>query len=110
VVPVAATHPETKQEPAIPLGLRLAGIFLRSVFVAALLVVMVRVALPQSEQIWSVYETPGDLIRVALGVVAGIWIIAHLFMLPKDVEAYRTWIYVGLVLAPLAIIVAIAVW
>jgi DMSO/TMAO reductase YedYZ heme-binding membrane subunit len=110
VVPVAATHTEDTKEPTIPLGLRLAGIFLRSVFVAALLVVTVRVALPQNERLWSVYETPGDLIRVALGLVAAIWIIAHLFMLPKDAEAYRTWVYLGLALAPLAVIVAIVVW
>jgi hypothetical protein len=90
--------------------LRLTGIFLRSVFVAALLVVTVRVALPQSERIWSVYETPGDLVRLLLGVGAAVWIIAHLFMLPKDADAYRTWVYLGLVLAPLAVIVAIAVW
>ena len=110
MVPVAATHPDTKEGAHIPFGLRLAGIFLRSVFVAALLVVTLRVALPQSERIWSAYETPGDLIRIALDLVAGIWIVTHLFMLPKDPEAYRTWVYLGLVLAPLAVICAIAVW
>jgi len=31
-------------------------------------------------------------------------------MLPKDAEAYRTWIYLGLALAPVAVICAIAVW
>jgi hypothetical protein len=110
VVLLAESGPNPALEPHIPLGLRITGIFLRSVFVAALLVVTLRVALPQSEQIWSVYETPGDLIRLVLGVAAAIWIIAHLFMLPKDPEAYRTWVYLGLVLAPLAVICAIAVW
>jgi hypothetical protein len=110
MVPRAENGPDTAIEPHIPLGLRLTGIFLRSVFVAALLAVTVRVALPQSEKIWSVYETPGDLIRLVLGVGAAVWIIAHLFMLPKDADAYRTWVYLGLVLAPLAVIVAIAVW
>jgi hypothetical protein len=45
-----------------------------------------------------------------LGFVACVWILAHLFILPKDAEAYRTWIYLGLVAAPLALACAIAVW
>lgn len=31
-------------------------------------------------------------------------------MPPKDAEAYRTWVYLGLAVVPLAIIFAIAVW
>jgi hypothetical protein len=31
-------------------------------------------------------------------------------MLPKDAEAYRTWVYLGLVVAPFALAVAIAIW
>jgi hypothetical protein len=111
VDPVTETAPDRAEAPLdIPLGLRIAGILLRSIFVGALLVIMVRVALPQSEKIWSVYETPGDVIRLALGVAAGLWMLAHLFMLPKDAEAYRTWVYLGLALAPVAVICAIAVW
>ena len=94
----------------VPLGLRIAAIALRSVFVCALLVVTVRVSTPQSETIWSVFETPGDFIRVLLGFVTCVWIVAHLFMLPKDFEGYRTWVYLGLALAPLAVACAIAVW
>jgi hypothetical protein len=97
-------------EEHVPLGLRIAAIALRSIFVCALLVVTVRVSTPQVETIWSVLETPGDVIRLALGLIAGIWIIAHLFMLPKDAQGYRTWVYLGLALAPLAIACAIAVW
>ena len=72
--------------------MRIAGIVLRSIFLCALLVVTVWVSLPQNESIWSVYETPGDLVRVALGFIVCVWILFHLFMLPKDVEGYRTWI------------------
>jgi len=75
-----------------------------------LLVVIVRVSAPQSESIWSAYETPGDLIRLALGVAVGVWILFHLFMLPEDAEGYRTWVYLGLAVVPLALICAIAVW
>ena len=73
-------------------GLRIAGIVLRSIFLCALLVVTVWVSLPQNESIWSVYETPGDVVRVALGFIVCVWILFHLFMLPKDAEGYRTWI------------------
>jgi hypothetical protein len=31
-------------------------------------------------------------------------------MLPKDPEAYRTWVYLGLVAVPFALICLIAVW
>jgi hypothetical protein len=72
--------------------LRIAGIVLRSIFLCALLVVTVWVSLPQNESIWSVYETPGDVVRVALGFIVCVWILFHLFMLPKDAEGYRTWI------------------
>ena len=64
--------------------MRIAGIVLRSIFLCALLVVTVWVSLPQNESIWSVYETPGDLVRVALGFIVCVWILFHLFMLPKD--------------------------
>ena len=95
---------------AVPTRLRVAGIILRSIFVCALLVVTVRVATPQSETIWTIFDSLGDLIRVILGFVACVWIVAHLFMLPKDAEGYRTWVYLGLALVPLALACAIAVW
>jgi len=83
---------------------------LRALFIAALLVVTVRVSSPQSETIWSAYETPGDLIRLALGLLVCVWIVVQMFMVPKDPEGYRTWLYLGLVAVPFAIICAIAVW
>ena len=93
------------------MGLRVLAIVLRALFMGALAVVVARVSSPQSETIWSVYETPGDLIRLALGFAVYLWIVIHLFMLPKDAEGYRTWVYLGLVVAPLALAaVAIAIW
>jgi hypothetical protein len=47
----------------IPMGLQIVAMILRALFIGALVVVTVRVSSPQSETIWSVYETPGDLIR-----------------------------------------------
>ena len=49
------------------MGLRILAIVLRALFIGALIAVTVRVSSPQSESLASVYETPGDLIRLALG-------------------------------------------
>jgi hypothetical protein len=95
---------------AIPIGLRILAIVLRALFIGALVVVTVRVSSPQSETLSSVYETPGDLIRLALGFAVGLWVVIHLFMLPQTVEGYRMWVYLGLVVAPLAWAVAIYIW
>lgn len=98
------------QESTIPMGLRILAIVLRALFLGALVAVTVRISRPQSETIWSVYETPGDLIRLALGVAVCLWIVIHIFMLPKTAEGYRTWVYLGLVIAPLAWAIAITIW
>jgi hypothetical protein len=94
----------------IPTGLRILAIILRTLFLGALVAITVRLSGPQSETIWSVYETPSDLIRLALGVAVCLWIVMHLFMLPKTAEGYRTWVYLGLVVAPLALALAVAIW
>ena len=36
--------------------------------------------------------------------------VIHLFILPKTAEGYRTWVYLGLVVAPLALVAAIVIW
>jgi hypothetical protein len=97
-------------EATIPMGLRILAIILRALFIGALVAVTVRVSSPQSESLASVYETPGDLIRLALGIAVCLWIVIHPFMLPRTAEGCRTWIYLGLVVAPLAWAVAIAIW
>jgi hypothetical protein len=91
-------------------GVRIAGIILRALFIIILIAVTVRVASPQSETIWSAYETPGDLIRMALGLSVCLWLAVHVFILPKDPEAYRTWLYLGLAVLPLAVICAFVIW
>ena len=96
--------------PEVPLRLRLAALVLRTLSIGILVVLLARVSIPQSETIWSAYETPGDLIRVVVGLVACLWMLFHVFMLPKDAEAYRTWIYLGLAIVPFALLCVIAVW
>ncbi len=94
----------------VPLALRILAIILRALFLGALIVIVARVSSPQSETIWTVYETPGDLIRLALGFSACVWLVIHIFMLPKDVQGYRIWLYFGLVSVPLAWVIAVAKW
>jgi hypothetical protein len=70
----------------IPVSLRILAIILRALFISALVAITVRVSTPQSETLWSVHETPADLVRLALGLVVCLWVVIHLFMLPRTVE------------------------
>jgi hypothetical protein len=45
-----------------------------------------------------------------LGFGVCLWILFHHFMLPKDAEGYRTWIYLGVIVIPFALALAFAVW
>jgi hypothetical protein len=105
-----AARDATTQVSPVAVRLRIAGLVLRAIFIAALLVVTVRVSSPQSETIWSAYETPGDLIRLALGLLVCVWVVFQMFIPPKDPEEDRTWLYLGLIAVPFGIICAIAVW
>jgi hypothetical protein len=89
---------------------RLAGMAVRTLFIAILVIITARVSSPQMEQVWSLYETPGDLIRVALGLVVCIWLAVHVFILPKDPNGYRIWLYLGLAILPLAVLCTVVVW
>ncbi len=102
-----------KDKPAaaeISLRLRVVGATLRTIFILAILVIIVEVSLPQSETIWTAYDTPGDLVRMALGLGVGIWIAVQLFIMPKDAQGYRTWLYLGIVGVPFALFCAAALW
>jgi len=108
---VQKTTPDTKlPAPEASAGLRIAALALRALLIGILVVVMAHVSSPQSETIWSAYETPGDLIRLVLGLIACLWILFHFFKSPNDAAAHRTWFYLGLVAVPFALICAIAVW
>src|SRR5271155_520846 len=95
---------------AVPLGLRLTGSALRVVFIACLLAITVLVALPQNESVWTVYDTPGDVVRLALGFAVCIWVAVQLFWAPNDAQSYRTWVYFGLVAVPFSLICLYAIW
>ena len=91
-------------------ALRAFGNTLRATFIVCLLVLTVRVSMPQNETIWTAYDTPGDLVRLALGFAVCVWVAIQLFRRPKDANGYRMWTYFGLIGVPFAVICLIATW
>jgi hypothetical protein len=109
--PMAEETPDASEtKRAVPIPVRVVALLLRAVFLLALVVVAIRASAPQNETVWSAYETPGDLIRLILGAAVAIGILVQLFRPPKDAHAYRTWAYLGIILAPLAVAIAVAAW
>jgi hypothetical protein len=104
------TNLAKKPEPKAAAYLWFLGVAVRTIFLVILTVLTARVAAPQVETIRTVLETPGDLIRVGLGFTVCLWLIANIFILPKDAGAYRTWTYLGPALLPLSLLCAIVVW
>jgi hypothetical protein len=96
--------------PKLPSHIWAGGVAVRTIFLIVLIVLTARVASPQMERLSSLYETPGDLIRVLMGVAVCAWFIVNVFRLPRDPGAYRTWMYMGLALLPLAALCAYVVW
>ncbi len=97
-------------ERELPHWLHLAGSVLRAVFIACLLVITVRVSMPQNETIWTVYDTPGDLVRLLLGVAVCLWIAVQLFRAPKDAHSRRTFLYFGIAAVPFAALCVYKIW
>ena len=91
-------------------GLLIASVVLRALFIACLLVITLRVSMPQNETVWTAYDTPGDLVRMALGLTVCAWLVVQLFRAPNDAQHHRTWVYLGLAAVPFTIICLIAVW
>lgn len=102
--------PETESPSNIPNWQRLAGLTLRSVFILILVALTVIVSLPQNETIATAYDTPNDLIRLALGIAVSVWLVIQLFRLPQDDAGYRTWFFLGLAAVPFALICVFALW
>jgi len=103
-------HTTRKPDPQPSLYVWIGGITFRTLFLIVLTVMTARVASPQIEHFWSAYETPGDLIRMLLGLGICGWFVVNLFILPKDAGAYRTWMYLGLAVLPLSVLCAFVVW
>ena len=104
--------PKVRTRPVsdVPPRLRWTGIVLRTVFIGLLMVLIFRVSQPQSETVWSAYEKTGDLVRLALGLVACLWMVIQVFRLPKDAEAFRISVYLGLFGIPLVLLLVAFAW
>ena len=90
--------------------LRFASLVLRTAFIVSLLVVIAHVSMPQSETLWTIFDTPADVVRFVLGMAACTWMAYQLFTMPNDPDAQRTWVRLGIVAVPFALICIIAVW
>jgi hypothetical protein len=99
-----------KSNSELPVLIWIGGVTVRALFIVMLAVVTARVASPQLEHLWSLYETPSDLIRVGLGFAVCVWLVANVFILPKDAEAYRIWLYLGVAILPLSLLCAVVIW
>ena len=105
--PPESESPLPKRFPA---WLRVAGLGARALFIVCLLVLTVLVSLPQNETIWTVFDTPWDLVRLALGMAVCVGIVIQVLRTPLDANGYRTWLYLGLAAVPFTLICIFAVW
>jgi hypothetical protein len=97
-------------DPKVTRWMTITGFALRTIFIVALAIVTLHISLPQNETLWTVYDTPGDLIRLLLGIGACGWIAFQLFAAPEDFHSNRTWFYLGLAAVPFALICIVYVW
>ena len=104
--PIGAKRPETTISPRQ----RMLALFLRTIFIIALVVVIVHVSMPQSASLWAAYDAPGDLLRLVFGFAICAWLAVQLFVPPKDPGAYRTWLYLGLAAVPFVVICIVGIW
>jgi hypothetical protein len=113
-IPISTDRWTYRRNPApktlAPKHHRVAGFVMRGIFIAAIMIVIARVSMPQSSTIWTVYDNPGDLVRLVLGMAACIWIGIQLFTVPKDPHSYGAWFYIGLVAVPFALICVAGIW
>ena len=108
--PVNRARKDEDPVSKLPTHIWAGGVAVRTIFLIVLTVLTARVASPQIERLSSVYETPGDLIRVLMGVGVCALFIVNLFILPKDAGAYRTWMYLGIAVLPLSVLCAFVLW
>jgi hypothetical protein len=94
----------------LPSHLQWAAVVLRAAFIGLIMVLILRVSQPQSETVWSAYETKGDLVRLTLGLGACLWMGIQVFSFPKDADAYRIWLYLGLIGVPAAMLLIATTW
>jgi hypothetical protein len=72
------------------------GLLFRSLFIIAFALGVLWSSMPAGGEIANLSKLPTpDLIRAILGIIICIAAVVHVFIRPKDSEAYRTWTYIG---------------
>jgi len=98
----------------VPVGIagltRVAGFILRIAFVVSLVIWIGHLSMPETKTLWRVYESPSDFFRIMCGVALCAWIAAQLLRTPKDAEALQTWLYLGLLAVPFALLCIVGTW
>ena len=94
----------------LPIYLKLASVLLRSAFLVALVAVAIRVSAPQALSAGWLDMPAGDMARVTIGLIFCLCMLRQAIRFPPDAGAYRTWLYLGLALAPLSAVCLIAIW
>lgn len=82
----------------VPKYLRVAGALVRSVFIVTLMAITWSVTIPPNAIAFARYSA-GDFIRVAIGIAICVGMTVQLLKQPRDDDAYRVWVYIGIGLA-----------
>jgi hypothetical protein len=83
------------------------GLLFRSLFIVAFALGVLWSSLPGGSGFATLNKLPTpDLIRVALGIIISIAAVVHVFIRPKDEEAYKTWAYIGVAVVSVLLVVA----
>jgi hypothetical protein len=107
---VGSSSDTAAPDATISSAVRVAAIVLRAIFICLLVLITLVVSMPQNETLWTVYDTPLDVVRLLLGLVVCVWLVTQLFRGPSDAHAYRTWMYLGLFAVPFALICLGYLW
>jgi FtsH-binding integral membrane protein len=107
---VGSSSPAQSGATSASSRLRVMATVLRAIFICSLILITVAVSLPQNETIWTIDDTPPDVVRLLLGLGVCVWLGIQLFKGPQDVQGYKTWMYLGLVAVPFALICLVYVW
>ncbi len=94
----------------IPPAVRVAAVALRTAFICILILITLIVSMPQNETLWTIYDTPLDVVRLLLGLAVCVWLAIQLFKVPTDAAGYRTWMYLGICAIPFALVCLGYLW
>ena len=93
----------------MPKYLRVAGALVRSLFIVTLMAITWSLTIPLKATDFAHFST-GDFIRVAIGILICLGMTLELLRQPRDVEGYRTWVYIGVGVAFVGLVFTTLKW